>query len=197
MQRGRRWIAWIAGALVVPAMAGCADGGDAAQDTDDGDAPPGALHTLVLDNARLVAKDIDTPAEALAAGYVPEPFCVPGMGVHWVLDEALDGELDPDVPEVVLFRPVGPGILQDDPEAFLGIEHVVDVEGTAFNATDTGPYLFGIPLDGPMAGHGPGMPWHKELHIYLAEGLESGADFPSTQPGIECPPGTTDPGLPV
>jgi len=47
------------------------------------------------------------------------------------------------------------------------------------------PMLFGRPLDGPMAGHEPGMIWHYDLHVWLWQGNPSGI-FAAFNPTIKC-----------
>ena len=46
--------------------------------------------------------------------------------------------------------------------------------------------LFGRGFDGPMLGHGPGMPIHYDLHAWIAEANPSGV-FAQWNPAIRCP----------
>lgn len=187
MDRGKITVAVIlVGAM---ALAGCMD-----QTTDDGDLTRAEAHQKIMAKAREVAEDLDTPEEARAAGYEPTPFCVPGMGVHWINHDLLDTELDEDEPEVLLFDPKGSNLSDTSDDEFLAIEYVVVTEGMETNSSDAVPELHGVPFYGPMAGHAPGEPWHAELHVYVADGLESSQDFPQDQPDkITCPRGTTPP----
>lgn len=185
-----RWrlVLAIAAAMV---FAGCTSGSDELSREEK--------HEQIMTKAREVAQDIDTPEEARAAGYVPDKHCIPGMGVHWIHkpgqpDSHVDTELDIENPEVVLFLPDDADLSDTSGDRFLAIEYLVVTEGTEMNSTETKPDLMGVPFDGPMAGHSPQMPWHADFHIYLAEGYESGPDFPAEQPEkIKCPEGTTPP----
>lgn len=49
------------------------------------------------------------------------------------------------------------------------------------------PVLFGRTFDGPMAGHGPGMPWHYDLHVWIWAHNPSGtfAQF-NPAPNVTC-----------
>lgn len=200
-------IAALAAALL---LAGCttpapADDGDAADDMGDhagGDMDDGmdnmseraAAHGRIMAKARDVAPALDTAQEAWDAGYRPDSFCIPGMGVHWIHFGRFDTTLDPDAPEVVLFEPATNDTGPNGTNRFLGIEYVVITQGTEHNTTATVPEYDGIPLLGPMPGHFPGMPWHAELHVYLAEGAESTEAFDENAEGVTCPEGTTPPG---
>ncbi len=149
-------------------------------------------HSLILAQARTVAADLDTPEKALAAGYVPLPECVPGMGVHWLHmpgspDSYFDGTFDATKPEGLLFLPDDANLSDTSGDKFLGLEYLVVTEGSAMNTTETVPRFEGVAFNGPMEGHGPGMPWHADLHIYLADGIVSGPGFSPTSSGITCP----------
>jgi hypothetical protein len=177
----RMLIPAIAGLL---ALSGCV--GEIIEDVDTD-------HGKLMAHADRIAADLNTPEKALAAGYTPDEYCIPGMGVHWINFALFDTNLDPEMPEVVLFLPDSSDMNDTAGDKFLGIEYVVVVEGTPNNSTSAGPSLMNIPLQGPMAGHSPGMPWHKELHIYLADDIRSGADFDHENTRIVCPAGTTPP----
>lgn len=179
----RNWAIVLAVMLATVSLAGCM--------TDEADQDP---HAKVMEAAREASQDLDTTEKALEAGYEPAPFCVPGMGVHWANHALLDTELDPSQPEVVLFEPSTSNFTDPDTNRFLGVEYVAVTEDTEHNSSDNVPTLLGQPLDGPMAGHEPGMPWHADLHVYLAEDVESTSDFENERPDtISCPEGTTPP----
>lgn len=156
-------------------------------------------HANIMEKAEEVSEGIDTPEEAKAAGYEADPFCVPGMGVHWIHkpgepDSYVDTELNLDQPEVVLFDPGSANLSDTSDDEFLAIEYLVITEGTERNSTETKPDLMGVPFDGPMPGHSPSMPWHVDFHIYLADHVRSGLDFEAEHPDkITCPEGTTPP----
>ncbi len=156
--------------------------------TDDGQDGMDAM----MAKANEVAADLNTPEKARAAGYVPDQYCIPGMGVHWINFDLLDTELDEDQPEVLMFLPDDANMSDTAGDKFLGIEYVVVTEGTDMNTTETVPSLYGMPFEGPMPGHTPEMPWHAELHVYLADDLTHEMHH-GDHPDVECPRGTTPP----
>ena len=102
-------------------------------------------------------------ATAEAEGYVAVSPCeeLPGagaMGIHY-LNPALagDAEVDPTRPEVLLYLPAEDGL------RLVGVEWFVAVAATG----GVRPEVLGIPFDGPMDGHGPGMPEHYDLHAWV------------------------------
>lgn len=124
--------------------------------------------------------------QAAAAGYQPGSPCESSpagtMGVHYVNGPlAGDPAIDPLRPEVLLYLPDGSGDLK-----------LVAVEYLRFDAdqdlTTDGdrPSLFGQPFQGPMLGHGPGMPIHYDLHVWIAAANPSGL-FAQWNPAIHCP----------
>ena len=156
-------------------------------------------HAEIMDHAEEVSSGIDTVEEAREAGYEPDRFCVPGMGVHWLHQpgqegSSLDAELSEDEPEAILFEPENENFTDPDANRFVGIEYIVFTEGTDMNSTDTKPDFMGAEMEGPMPGHTPEMPWHVDFHVYLAEDVRSTPDFEPTNPSITCPEGTTPPG---
>ncbi len=108
------------------------------------------------------------PAAALAEGYVATEHCVEdpalgGMGFHYVNPALLaDPGLDPTRPEVLLYESLPGGKLR-----LVAVEwFAVDPDQNV--TTDDGrPSLFGVPFDGPMLGHEPGMPVHFDLHAWI------------------------------
>jgi hypothetical protein len=121
---------------------------------------------------------------ARAAGYVATGECVEdpkygGMGIHYASQELIaDGELDVTKPEILVYQPTPGGRLR------LGAIEYFQVDGDQDLATDDDrPELFGMPFDGPMLGHEPGMPVHYDLHVWLYRhnpaGLFAGGDAPA------------------
>jgi hypothetical protein len=47
------------------------------------------------------------------------------------------------------------------------------------------PAVLGQTFDGPMEGHAPGMPWHYDVHVWVAEANPSGV-FAQFNPAISC-----------
>jgi hypothetical protein len=139
-------------------------------------------------------------AAAEAAGYVRSSPCeaspAGAMGYHYV-NGALVGDLavDPLRPEVLLYAPKENGELR-----LVAVEYLVAAlantpAGPApwFGSTpppggffNPAPSLFGRTFDGPMAGHGPGMPWHYDLHAWIWRHNPNGT-FASWNPIVHCP----------
>ncbi|MEP7335237.1 MAG: hypothetical protein ABI717_05590 [Actinomycetota bacterium] len=123
---------------------------------------------------------------ALAAGYVADPFCVEspagGMGFHYVNPAlVMDPAIDPLRPEALLYAPSGNGL------------RLVAVEWLQFSnvffpaPAPTAPKqsLFGREFDGWMPGHSPVMPWHAELHAWIWQANPVGI-FASWNPNVGC-----------
>jgi hypothetical protein len=153
-------------------------------------------HAAIMKKARAVAEMLKTPELALAAGYHPEMECVPNMGVHWLHKPGQAGSylnntsIHPDYPEILMFEPDTADLSNTTGDRFVGLEYLLFTEGTSYNSTATLPKLMGEPLDGPMPGHFPGMPWHAELHIYLMPESPSPIGFPGFNEGVKCPAAT-------
>jgi hypothetical protein len=136
---------------------------------------------------------------ALADGYVSTVECVEvpglgGMGIHYVNFGLLgDLQVDPLAPEVLLYVPSDEGLklvaveylmtaLANTPSGPMPwFEHDPPPDGFV----TTPPALFGQTFNGPMAGHGPGEPWHYELHTWVWQANPVGifADF---NPNVSC-----------
>jgi hypothetical protein len=111
---------------------------------------------------------------ALADGFVEDPQCYPGMGYHYVNFERLGRPPVANEPSVLLYRPTADGGRQ-----LIAVEWFapVFVNGDLWwgdansppppGSYDPAPELFGVPFDGPMAGHNPFMPWHYDLHAWV------------------------------
>lgn len=138
-------------------------------------------------------------ANALAAGYIPVSPCeerpgVGGMGVHYV-NPALASNLaiDAFAPELLLYAPSGDG------PRLVGVEYF----SVALANTDSGPRpwfgtqapplgffnpaptVLGQTFNGPMPGHGPSMPWHYDLHVWVWQANPAGT-FTPWNPTISC-----------
>jgi hypothetical protein len=176
-----------AGVLIAPASAG------------DGPLP------REVQELRAAFARYHSPEQALKAGYVFEEGepCVTSppdtsldgstgtMGIH-VPNPALLGDpaLDPLRPELLLYVPKANGELE-----FVGVEYwtvALTSTGPWFGATappggfiTSPPSLFGQTFQGPMPGHAPGMPWHYDLHVWVAEANPSGV-FAMFNPAISC-----------
>ncbi|WP_336921026.1 hypothetical protein [Aquipuribacter sp. SD81] len=120
---------------------------------------------------------------ALADGYVPVSPCevsdAGGMGVHY-LNPALVGSTDPAAPGVLLYEPTADGGAR-----LLGAEWFVPDADQDTSTDEDRPSLLGRPFDGPMLGHGPGMPVHYDLHVWLYETNPAGV-FAPWNPRVDC-----------
>ena len=121
-------------------------------------------------------RDVDA---AVAAGYLPVGGCESspegGMGVHYLNPaHGAPGPVDPAKPAILLYAPDDDGRLQ-----LLGAEYWQPAVGQPT------PTLAGEPFDGPMPGHGPGMPVHYDLHVWTEVANPSGV-FAPWNPKVVC-----------
>lgn len=118
----------------------------------------------------------------------PPPGLTGAMGIHAV-NGALIGPasagLDPRWPEILLYLPKANGELE-----LVGVEYFAvaadqtpDGEGN-YDDSDR-PSVLGVPLDGPMEGHAPGMPVHYDLHVWFWKGNPAGM-FAPFNPALSC-----------
>lgn len=136
--------------------------------------------------ARAATAKYQRVEQALAAGYVPDGFCVGSpagaMGDHYVkFDLLTDGILDPEKPEVLLYMPGANGIRR-----LVAVEYFKPDADQNLATSDDKPSLFGQPFDGPMEGHTPTMPIHYDLHVWLWENNPAGM-FAQFNPSLTCP----------
>ena len=148
-------------------------------------APHGQKHDLR--RARKATRKFRSVAAARAAGYRATGECAQdpkygGMGIHYGNEDLIaDGELDVTKPEVLVYQPMPSGRLR------LGAVEYFQADGDQDLATDDDrPYLFGLPFDGPMLGHEPGMPIHYDLHVWLYRHNPAGL-FAAWNPRVHCP----------
>ncbi len=115
-------------------------------------------------------------AQALKAGYTPDPTCVAspagGMGHHWANFGLVDPAFDPLTPEVVLYAPDARGNLK-----------LVAVEYVVINVGQPAPTFGGQPF---MVGGAPLPVAHWTLHVWLHEPNPSGM-FAPFNPNVACP----------
>jgi len=127
-------------------------------------------------------RDVDA---ATAAGYLPTEECaaVPGlggMGYHFVNPGLMDDRIDPRAPEILLYAD-GPDGLE-----LVGVEYFRADADQDPTTDDDRPKLLGRPFDDPMAGHGPGMPVHYDLHAWVFAENPSG-ELAAWNPDVTCP----------
>jgi hypothetical protein len=146
---------------------------------------PGESHDLLkAHRATRAFRDLEA---AKAAGYEQASDCEDdpkygAMGIHYANPELVaDGKLDVERPEILVYQPTADGGRR------LGAVEYFQVDGDQDLATaDDRPSLFGLPFDGPMLGHEPGMPIHYDLHVWLYEHNPAGL-FAMWNPRVHCP----------
>ncbi|MDQ4088776.1 MAG: hypothetical protein M3163_00475 [Actinomycetota bacterium] len=128
------------------------------------------------------------PSTALAEGYVAAEHCVEdpqlgGMGLHYLNPALLaDPAIDPTRPEVVIYEMLPGGRLR-----FVAVEWFAVDPDQDLSTEEGRPSLFGIPFDGPMPGHEPGMPVHFDLHAWIWKHNPAGT-FAPWNPTVDCAP---------
>ena len=121
-------------------------------------------------------------AEAIAAGYTSTDECVPRMGYHYVNFDLFRAPVDPLKPAALIYAPNGNG-----GRKLIAVEYfVVDTDQDTGTDNSTVPRLFGKSFDGPMPGHGPGMPVHYDLHAYIWTTNPNGT-LATWNPEVTCP----------
>lgn len=125
-------------------------------------------------------------SRAVANGYLPTDECVEvpgigGMGFHYVNPTLIgDPAINPLKPEVLLYAPKKNGKVKLVAVEYLSIDADQDL------STDSDrPSLFGVPFNGPMLGHEPGMPIHYDLHAWIFKGNPAGV-FADFNPKVSC-----------
>jgi hypothetical protein len=136
-----------------------------------------------------------------------------GMGFHYI-NEKLYGSLDPAKPAALLYEDraaedwmdeVSDASWVDDLDAMDGSAPAVGTPSAAAESRrlvaaewivvdkdqnlatdDDRPSMFGVPFDGPMLGHQPGMPIHYDLHAWVWKKNPSGT-FARWNPTVTCP----------
>lgn len=172
-------IASTAMAVATPALAH--DGADhGSPEQAQAAAPTGPVAARAIAKARAATARFHTPGAALVAGYVPTDACVPGMGQHWVNPaRMMDGVADPARPDILLYAPTATG------PRLLGAEWFAPDADQDLSTDGDRPSMAGMPFDGPMPGHEPGMPVHYDLHLYLWERNPDGIAAPFN-PRVSC-----------
>lgn len=138
-----------------------------------------------LFRARLATLKYVSVKRAVADGYAPTVECVAspagGMGMHYVNGPLVgDPAVNVTKPEVLLYEPTqwGPRLI--------GVEYMTIDADQDLSTDNDRPSLFGVPFDGPMLGHSPGMPIHYDLHVWLWRHNPSGM-FAQFNPRVHCP----------
>ena len=139
-----------------------------------------------LDRAKKVTARFHNEAAAIDAGYMRTDECVElegagGMGFHYVKPSLMDGSVSVEQPEILLFEQAPNG-----KRRLVGLEYLTIDADQDLATDDDRPSLFGVDFDGPMPGHGPGMPVHYDLHVWLWKKNPSGM-FAVWNPKFGCP----------
>ena len=124
-------------------------------------AAPGSAGNADLASVRAATAKYHDVEVAKGDGYVEVSPCEQNasgvMGIHFLHPQlAQDAVIDPHRPEVLLYVPTATGY------RLVGVEYFI-----AEAAAPWGASVLGRDFDGPMAGHGPGMPRHYDLHLWL------------------------------
>jgi hypothetical protein len=177
-------VAWTAAAALVVGAAVVGATANAAGDS-------GATTTASRDDVVRVKQATDKYHDlnvALADGYTKAGECVVDpagtgtMGYHYVnLAMESDPAIDLEKPEAMLYIPNDQGDLE-----LVAVEWIRDDADQDLNTDEDRPFLFGLPFDGPMLGHGPGRPIHYDLHAWVWRNNPSGM-FKQYNPAISCP----------
>jgi hypothetical protein len=132
---------------------------------------------------------------ALADGFFSTQECVAvpnlgGMGIHYVnLARSRDTQVNAAEPENLLYEPTDNGRMR-----LVGVEYYAPVlvngqpwfsETPPPTIDNPAPVLFGHSFDGPMPGHGPGQPWHYDLHVWIWKQNPLGM-FAPFNPKVSC-----------
>lgn len=125
---------------------------------------PGQCEQLAaeLDQARSVAAQYPTVADAVEVGYFPVTPYLPGIAAHYMKFDIVDGTFDISEPEMLLYDGT------DDDSAIVGLSYYVSVEGSA----------------GPTQGFtGPNDSYHRHFGLCVGAG---GVIGDSTTTEAEC-----------
>jgi len=126
---------------------------------------------------------------AIADGYIPTDACdaipgVGGMGYHYFNPAlGMDSEVNLTTPEILMYASSDNGL------RLVGVEYFVGIgapDAPIPNPAPPAPVLFGLPFDGPMLGHIPGMPPHYDLHVWIWQPNPDGM-FAMWNPNVTCP----------
>ncbi len=146
-----------------------------------------------LAEVRQATAKYNDEGKAPADGYVRTDHCIAvpglgGMGYHYV-NPALIGppsdkpsvalSVDPLKPQVLLYAP------KNGERKLVAVEYLVVDHDQDLETNGDRPSLFGVPFDGPMPGHEPGMPVHYDLHMWAWEDNPNGI-FAQFNPNVRC-----------
>lgn len=126
------------------------------------------------------------PYVAVRDGYFSTVGCVVypdgAMGVHFINTGLIAPVPDPMKPPILIYEPGENGRL-----TLVGVEWLIPLA----TGIKERPAIFGVPFEGPMAGHEPLMPadlHHYDLHVWLFRENPKGL-FHTVNPNVTCPEG--------
>ena len=142
-------------------------------------AVPGSL----LQAVRTVSLPFLNPETARASGYEPFLGCVSGpqegaMGVHYVNGPLVDGELDVNHPEAILYE------VKNGRARLLGVEYIVIAEAWDAN-NPLPPALVGQVFNYNSTPNRFGLPAFYELHVWAWRDNPNGT-FVDFNPQVSC-----------
>ena len=154
-----------------------------------------AVLKAIAEARQAIAKYSDVSI-ALGDGYLPASMCEENMGMHYVnFALALDLTVSELMPDMLLYVPIENGFRLVGVEYFGVAQGMVPLgsPGPLYTLTQpdgwvwvtTPPTVFGQTMGEPMHPHGPGMPWHYDLHVWLWESNPDGI-FTPYNPNVSC-----------
>lgn len=186
-------------AAIAALVSGCAVEGDE-QSTTTSSSYASSVLEKQLSSARAATARYHDITVAYADGFAAEGGCVSSpagiMGTHHVnFGRVVDGTVAIDEPEVLLY------LERDDGFRLIGVEYLfpIFIDGAPYfgcgvennscppaDPPPPPPLYDGVTMDGPMAGHAEGIPWHYDLHVWIWAHNPSGT-FAQWNPALECP----------
>ena len=169
----------IVGTLAVASLS--APSAKAADEHDHGAPVPNALVKLV----QRITEPYKSVAAAEAAGYSLAFGCVSGpdagaMGLHYVnMPLVLDGEIDPERPEIILYEPVGNGQVR-----LTGADYLVFADAWDKKHSSS-PELMGQKFQQFEAPNRFGLPRFYTLHVWAWKENPTGT-FVNWHANISC-----------
>ncbi|MFE7187299.1 hypothetical protein, partial [Streptomyces erythrochromogenes] len=132
-------------------------------------------------------------ANAVAAGYVPDKYCVfdrvgkTGALGYPHFNHKYDNSVDPTKPAALYYEDDGRG-----GKRLVGVQWLVYDRDQKLTTDDDRPTMFGTAFKGPKPGNFPGQPVHYALHLWLWKKNPRGL-HETFNPAVACLPGTTRP----
>jgi hypothetical protein len=151
-------------------------------------------HTPGLpDQVRDATRDFRDVENAIAAGYASAGSCVSGpevgaMGIHYGNGELIDGELQADQPELLIYEQRG-GRLR-----LLGVEYLVPVDAWTAAGNTAPPVLVGQHFQFVNSPNRYGLGAFYELHVWAWKNNPNGM-FVDWNPTVSCEEYTGEPGV--